>query len=83
MAGSRPSLSRVVSGGGSAAAGPGRPPANPAIPASVIPLRKLRLLNRLPRWVCIETSLLSIGHNETEYGDWLTLALARAIRAHN
>jgi hypothetical protein len=60
-AGLRISLIFVVSGGGSAATRPGCSPRNPAVPASVNPLRSLRRLNGLAYWVRMETSLPDAG----------------------
>ena len=56
------SLSRVVSGGGSAATGLGCTPRSPAVPASVNPPRNLRRLNGRACWLCMGTSLPDAGH---------------------
>src|SRR3989442_783018 len=74
MPGSRPSLSRVVSGGGSAATGLGCTPRSPAIPASVTPPRNRRRLNRRTCWLHMRTSLPDVGHDDTEdAGQWTLL----------
>jgi hypothetical protein len=60
MPGSHPTLSRVVSGGGSAAPGLGCTPRSPVIPASATPPRNCRRLNRRACWLCISTSFLML-----------------------
>src|SRR5262245_3671242 len=57
MLGIRTSRIRVVSGGGSAAAGLECQPSSPAVPAIVIPRRNLRRLTHRGYRVCIGTSL--------------------------
>src|SRR6266853_5970886 len=60
------SLSVVVSGGGSAGAGLGCKPRNPAVPTSVNPPRNLRRLNCLACWVLMGISLPAADQCDTE-----------------
>jgi hypothetical protein len=68
------SLSRVVSGGGSAATGLGYQPRSPTVPASVTPLRNRRRLNGRACWVLMGTSFPEAGQRDTaNAGQWTLL----------
>lgn len=82
MLGTRTSRIRVVSGGGSAAARLGCQPRSPAAPASVIPRRNLRRLNRLGYTVCMGTSFPDGGQCDTENADpWMLCCAQSAVPA--
>src|SRR5262245_34353761 len=82
MAGTRPSLSLVVSGGGSAATRLACTPRSPAIPASVNPPRNLRRLNCRACWLCMGTSLPDADHDDTENAGQWTLLPAHECPPH-